>query len=386
MEDTGFFRLMMVLEATTGGTARHVTQVAIALRSLGIDVHLVCAIRRDVRFLRTLAFLRKAGVSVTELDMHRAVRPFHDIWAIWNFRQIMTAVRPHIVHLHSSKAGFIGRSALLFGNMSGARVIYTPHAYAFLDGRRVRSWCYRAAERLLARWTNCIIAVSESEFRLTQAMTVRCRVTTVPNGVEELPELCARPPESRHLRIGWLGRMERQKQPAQAIRAASVLDRLGVDFCLSMAGEGLERVACDRLARNLDVVHRIVFPGYLEDVSCFYREIDVFLSTSRYEGMSYAMLDAMAHAIPVVAFDAPGASDLVSHGETGLLAPVGDIGCLAAHLERMAHDRPFRLAAGMAGRARVNKLFRAECAVEKLLFIYREILWQTEYALVPAGS
>src|SRR4051812_19161135 len=104
-------RVMQVLEATAGGTARHLIEIASGLRAAGAEVHVVCALRRDAGFGAELARLRAVGVTVTELDMRRRIAPLADAQAVWRLARLFEETRPDVIHLHSSKAGGIGRLA-----------------------------------------------------------------------------------------------------------------------------------------------------------------------------------------------------------------------------------------------------------------------------------
>lgn len=367
-------RVMMVLEAADGGVGRHVRSVSAGLCRAGVELHIVYSARRNPAYGRGLEPLRLRGVAVTELDMRCAIEPRHDLTAAWRLRRLMGRVRPDVIHLHSSKAGALGRMAAAGGGL--APIVYTPHAYAFLDDERgARCRAYRLAERALARFTDHLVAVSPSEAAasLTHRLVGEGQVTVVPNGVDPMPDLDTRRAGEGPVRLGFVGRFERQKHPQALLRAGRVLRHLGIDHRLTLVGDGSERRDCQRLCARLGIGEHVQLTGHLADPSRLYRNIDIYVCASRYEGLPYAVLDAMSWGLPVVGFDVAGMDDLVLHGATGLLAPPRDVGALAAHIARLAGDTALRRRFGEAGRRRVERDFRLGAQIHRLKRVYADV-------------
>lgn len=322
--------------------------------------------------------MRRTGVQVTELDMWRRVRPFRDAAAVMGLRRLLRVSRPDLLHLHSSKAGAIGRLAAAFSGTGP--VVYTPHAYAFLDvAAGWRRAFYLAAERVLARLADMVVAVSESEREATlrHGLQPASRVTVVPNGLDEQTLRALERGETHHagesagvLRLGALGRLERQKAPLRLLDLATALRRRGVRFGLAVAGEGSLASACRTEARQRGIDGVVRFLGHVDDVRAFYRDIDVFVTTASFEGMPYSILDAMAAAVPVVGFDVPGVRDLVTSGETGYLSPAFDIERMVDSVSDLAARADLGRSMGLAGRQRVRASFRLDRQVDALVELY----------------
>jgi glycosyltransferase involved in cell wall biosynthesis len=342
---------MMAAAVTSGGTARHICEVARGCYHRGFDVHVVCAANRDPAFSSALNELHAQGIAVDELDMRREIDPVRDGAAAIRLRRLVASSDPDVLHLHSSKAGALGRVAAFGRNRHDPVIVYSPHAYAFLTQagllNRLGYWC---AERALLRWTDCVVAVSKSEERAAAQLGGDGRVVVIPNGVD-VTRIASRPAKDcpGRLRIGWLGRMTRQKRPEAAIKVSGVLSNLGINHQLLLGGGGPEYGQILRMARQASVEDRVRVLGHVLDTDAFYGEIDVLLMTSQSEGLPYAGLDAMAHGIPIVGFDVPGVRDLVEDGVTGLLAPPGDIGVLARQLSRLVREDQRRAMGAAAG-------------------------------------
>lgn len=366
-------RVMMVLEATDGGTARHVVDLALGSHSRGLTVHLVCATRRNPEFRHALFQLRKTGIIVHELDMWRKVHPLRDIAAVVRLRSLILSTAPDILHLHSSKAGALGRSAIVGLGRRRPAVVYSPHAYAFLaQPGRLNRWVYRRAESALLSWTDGVVAVSESEGQAACLLGAKDRVVVINNGVDASAGPSRQSGESL-LRVGWLGRLAWQKNPVAAIKTSVALSGLGLDHELLLAGDGPDREEVLAAIHDLRAEASVRVLGPIRDTDAFLAGIDVFLMTSRTEGLPYAGLDAMAHGLPIVGFDVPGVRDLVDPGVTGLLTAPGDLGELAAHVARLARSEELRRSFGVAAQRRVRNDFQLHEQLDQLNLLYRSL-------------
>jgi len=360
-------RVLHVLEATAGGTARHVTEL---LLGLGADIrpHLVYSPYRSPRFEQNLSHLRAAGVPCTVVPMRRSVGA-HDLLATWHLRRLLRRHRPDLIHLHSSKAGGIGRLA---ARGTGVPVLYTPHGWSFLGGGR-RGRLTLSLERSLARHTTHLAAVSESEAHAAteQVGLAPANVSVVTNSVPVRPQ---RPQASPGpLRLGFLGRLAPQKNPLAAVRVAEALHASGCSFHLELVGGGPLARATRRAIGHLGLSARIDAPGEIVDTEGFYGRIDALLSTATYEGMPYAILDAMAWGLPTVAFAAPGVVDVVRHEQTGLLAPMGDVDALAAQARRLVREPGLADRLGRAARDVIARDHDPKHQIAAFETLYRQL-------------
>lgn len=366
-------KVMMVLEATDGGTARHVVDLALGSHSRGLTIHLVCATRRNPEFSHTLSQLRKAGIIVHEFDMRRKVHPLRDIAAVVRLRSLILSTAPDVLHLHSSKAGALGRIAIAGLGQCRPVVVYTPHAYAFLaQPGRLNRWVYRRVESALLPWTDGVVAVSESEGQAACRLAAKDRVVVINNGVDASTNPSRRSGE-RLLRVGWLGRLAWQKNPVAAIKTSLALSDLGLDHELLLAGDGPDREQVLTAVRDLRAEKSVRVLGHIRNTDAFLAGIDVFLMTSRTEGLPYAGLDAMTHGLPIVGFDVPGVRDLVDPGVTGLLTTPGDLGELVAHIVRLGRSEELRRSFGVAAQRRVRNDFQLRDQLDKLSLLYRSL-------------
>lgn len=183
-------------------------------------------------------------------------------------------------------------------------------------------------------------------------------VPIIPNGVDSADHAPAdsvpKASTTGSPRILLLGRLAHQKGCDVLLRALAAIREY--PFELELAGDGPERHALEALARTLGLADRVHFSGWVprEHLSEHYRRADIFALPSRAEGMSNALLEAMAYALPVVASDVPGNRDLVTHERTGLLVESEDAGDLAQAMERLLTDERLRDSLGSAARNHVR--------------------------------
>jgi glycosyltransferase involved in cell wall biosynthesis len=146
----------------------------------------------------------------------------------------------------------------------------------------------------------------------------------------------------------------------------------GLDARFVAIGDGPLRDEIATYVRERRLEGRVVLAGFRSDVPAILPELDVFLFTSKEEGLGSSILDAYACRVPVVATAAGGVPEIVADGETGLLAPVRDPQALAAAVRRMLGDAPLRDRLVAAAERRVRDEFGTDALADRTLAIYRE--------------
>ncbi len=375
-------RVLHVIEATIGGARRHVVDAVRGQAHAGVEVWLAAAARREPAFRTDLAALEGEGAHCLELPMVREIRPGRDLAHLRSLVALIARVRPDVVHTHSSKAGVLGRLASLEAGI-GARV-HTPHTFAFLFGSMftpLRRALFRQIETALSGATRALVAVSPSEARTIRESGVAPGglVRVVENGIDPRPWLSAPPTPRAALGVppavplvAVVGLLNVAKGQDLALRA---LAEPGLEQVhLHNAGHRETREALEALASSLGLDGRAHFLGWRDDVPALVAACDALLLPSRWEGMPYIVLEAMAAARAVVAARVDGAVDLVEDGINGFLVPVEDPQALATALRRLlALSSAARAAMGAAGRQRVLERHSLERMLAGLQELYREV-------------
>jgi glycosyltransferase involved in cell wall biosynthesis len=360
--------LHVISSLARGGSEKQLLLLAAGLPRDEFDVH-VCALSG----VESLAEdLRHSGIPVTVLGK----RWTYDPLAWWNLRGHIARLKPDLVQTWRFTANTYGRTA---ARSAGVRHIVASE-------RCVDVWksgCPLAIDRLLASSTDAIIVNGrgvEAFYREQGLPADKLRV--IENGIGLPPTsgithdaLCDELgiPRGTYL-IGAVGRLWHQKRLKDLIWAADLLKVIRGDVHLLILGDGPQRENLERFRDSCLIEDKVHFLGEREDVMRFMPHFALLWSASGFEGLSNAVMEAMSCAIPVVATDIPGTRELVTHGESGFLVPVGDRAGLARYAQKILEDAALRQRLGEAGRQRILADFSIEAMVAKHAALYRELL------------
>jgi glycosyltransferase involved in cell wall biosynthesis len=302
-----------------------------------------------------------------------AIRSDVDLAAALRLRRLVAVESPHIVHLHTSRAHAM--SPWLRRNT--CRAIATRRMdYPLRSG----PWTSLLYNRAVA----AVVAISEEVRRRLLAAGVRAeRVRVIHSAVEppaELPGGAGRAAARRRfgiddaLAIGVVAALERRKGHDVLLRAlARLAEPGGLRVRCLVCGDGSERPALERLARELGIAGSVEFLGEQRQVADVLAALDVFVLPSRHEGLGVAILEAMAMALPVVASAVGGIPEAVAAGRTGLLVPAEDPDALAAAILTLGRDRAHAHRLGSAGRDRVLAEFSMSAMTSRYERLYDEV-------------
>ena len=218
-----------------------------------------------------------------------------------------------------------------------------------------------AVERLAHRLATHVTAVSEAAADSAVALGVsRARVTVIPNGVDAARFADGAPAERARLElgadgsplVGSVGCLAARKDYGTLLEALARLAGRGTAFRAALVGDGVERAALEARAEALGLTPRVRFLGERADVERLLPGMDLFVLSSREEGIPNALLEAMAAARPCVATAVGGTPEVLRDGETGWLVPPGDPAALAEALaEALARPEEARRRGEAARRA-----------------------------------
>jgi glycosyltransferase involved in cell wall biosynthesis len=345
--------VLVVSEPGVDGVFRYVDTLCHFLWQQGIGVHLAYSDRRGSDRLADLVDQVAARGGRT-LNLRTANRPaLADGRALGALLTLARDVRPDVIHTHSSKAGFLGR-ALRF---CGVRAVqcYHPHAYVGMRPQPGRfDTIYNFIEGAMGRLADTIVvSADEAAFARDRLRIPSSRLHLIPNGVDLEEFSPASVEQKRHLRekfglpantlvLGCMGRSSEQKDPVTLYRAFA---RAAADrpIALLHVGKGELDGVLDQIVRESGVGRSIFRLPYTSTPADFYRAVDGFILTSRYEGFSLAVLEALAVNLPLILSDAPGNRDVLAQPLShGWRAAPGDVDGFAGHIvewhDRVRHD------------------------------------------------
>ena len=356
----------LITELDTGGAQKMLLQLLARLDRQRFSPSVVCfyngakAVGQEIRSL---------GIQVTDLRMSAKWR----FDAFWRLYRLLRAEHPIILHSHLFHANIPGR---VLGRLAGVPiVISTEHTMGMESG-----WRYRV-NRLTHPFADRVVCVSQqiADFVAREAGIPEAKIVVIPNGVDllrfqDLPER-----QSTRIALGLpvdrpvictVARLEPVKRLDVLLRALARLS--GVE--LVVVGEGQERGRLAQLAAELGVGQRVQFVGPQRDVLPWLAACDLFVLSSDWEGLSMALLEAMAARLPVVATRTGGTPDLVVPDVTGCLVPPGKADTLAAEIGRLLENADLRREMGRAGARRVAEGFSADQMIDRTVHLYDELL------------
>jgi len=250
-----------------------------------------------------------------------------DFTCIRRLRNLIRQKDFHIVHTWLFTSNTFGRAAAI-----KARVPIIIASERCEDPWK--TFIHKAIDRRLARRTSVIVANAQAvkRFYVEEIGISPNLITVIPNGIEvkEAPKIDQGKlrkelgvPEGAPL-VGTVARLSQQKGIDWLLRALIITREVLPETHLLIVGEGKERERLEHLARVLKMEKYVKFLGERADVPAILQVLDCFVLSSLWEGMPNSILEAQAAGVPVVTTDAGGASELVSHWETGIVVPKSD--------------------------------------------------------------
>jgi glycosyltransferase involved in cell wall biosynthesis len=337
--------------------------------------------------------VKQHGLGLVNLDViRREIRPVWDLRGLVRLTSFLRSEPYQIIHTHTSKAGFVGRLA---ARLAGVPVIvHTAHGFAFHEDSpaSVRRF-YSALERLASQWCDRIVTVSE--FHRTWAIELGIcsprRIVAIPNGIAEvvrnreigLAEV-RREMGARHddLVILSMARLAPDKGLEYLIEAAAILPRTGRRIRIVIAGDGPDRDRLEQLAGRLGVTDRVAFLGFREDVGDLLAASDLVVLPSLREGLSIALLEAMAAGKPIVASSIGSQREVASRADMARLVRPADALALSEAIVRLTGDEALMARLGASART----LYQSRYTENRMLQSYRQLYFELLRAKCPAET
>ena len=307
---------------SVGGVETYLKQVISAINHSRFELKIVGTISENLE-----PYCITHNVSFIRLKMARGLNPVTDIRSVFQLKKIIQKEKAGCVHLHSAKAGFVGRIAC---SLAKQKSLYTPHALSYLSFTGVKRKAFFALEKFAKAVTYKILAISNSEADrcVNDLKHRRENIFVIPNSliIEKHFYNTSKPVLHQlqgNIKVGNVARLTPQKNPLLFVEIANeIVKKRGTDIHFYILGIGEHdhlmndvqaKIKEYNIASNIHLLER----GDLQTSLHFLQQLDVFLFPSLFEGLSYALLEAMLQGLPCVVSNVDGNKDIIYNNSNG---------------------------------------------------------------------
>jgi len=349
------------------GAERMILKLALGLSPDRYDVQVIC-LRPQTPFLDEF---RSQGVKVTVLGMKR----YFEIRPLVRLYRILRDQRIDLLHTHLYRDAVYGR---ILARLAGVRGVVSTLQNSYVWRSRPQLFL----DGLTSIFADRVTAVSEAvkKFAIEREHIPAAKLVTIYNAIDH--ERSRVSPEARErirrelgispgrIAVGSMGALTGQKGFEYLLDAVPAVIRVHPDVRFFIGGEGdLE----NELLRKRDLLglgEKVVFLGFRSDVPELLSAFDIFVLPSLYEGLSVALIEAMAAGRPIVTTDVAENREVIGQDEAGIAVPPRDPPALAEALLQLIGDETLREKMGRRGRERAATLFDLKTMINKYEEVY----------------
>lgn len=302
------------------------------LRKLGYEVDVACNFIEgntcsDERVAELKQKLQDMHVRCYQIDFARNIKHMgQNMRALRQVEDLMKQNRYAFCHCHSPIGGVVARIA---GHRTKTKVIYTAHGFHFYQGAPLVNWLvYYPVEKVLSRWTDVLITINHEDYKLAKKKFKMKKLTYVPGiGIDTQREcLSQKEKEGKRKELGIpqdaflitnAAEFTPNKNQKTVIEAIEQLHNPNIYFV--MCGIGEKKAELEQYVKEHGLEEHIRFVGFRNDLHEILQTSDCFVLSSFREGLSVALMEAMAEGLPVVCSRIRGNVDLIKDGEGGIL-------------------------------------------------------------------
>lgn len=265
----------------------------------------------------------------------------HNFMGIVNLLKIIANNNYDIIH---AQAGIL---PCLLGFLFGIKMrLEHKHGLDFTEEKRENlGWIRIFYESIKKYFVNYTITVCERDrlFLINKFGYDTKKVVTVYNGVDDL-SLSANKIKKEFITIGTVCRLTYQKAPEHFVEIAKLIENEGIikDIRYEIWGTGELQKTLENLIKLYNLENKVILMGYMNDKKMTMSNLDIFVLTSRYEGIPYVILEAMSAKLPIVSTDVGGTSEIITSGKNGILIPRGEIKSMANSIIELINDEELR--------------------------------------------
>ena len=300
----------------------------------------------------------KAGVKVLfSKNLKREIN-LKDFKVIIEIYRLCKKERFDIVHTNSTKPGIVGRIAASLAQVP--LVIHTVHGLSFHKFVKFPKWqFYWACEMFASLFCHKIVLVNK--YYAKYFKWFRKKTITIYNGIDftSMPLLQKQENIASSIRILFVGRLDTQKNPICLLQAAKIVCSRYPNAIFTLVGDGEFYNECQNFITTHNLQNNIKLAGWQTNVTPYYSNNDIFVSSSIYEAFGLTFLEAGYYGLPIVATNVEGIPEVVKDGITGLLCNPNDYITLANNIIKLISNKALQIQLGNSGKERCEQLFSA---------------------------
>jgi glycosyltransferase involved in cell wall biosynthesis len=347
--------ITIILEATLGGTRKHVTDLILHLPKEYNVTYIYSRKRCDEKFKKDIVVLKEMGVNCIELPMTKTIYNPINILCILKIIRILRANRSEVLHLHGAVAGALGRIAALFTKRI-RKIFYSPHGGVMHKiSKSFKSGIYVFIEKALNTSKTYFVAVSGDEkIKIASLLNVNhSKIFLIPNGINFTAANYTEKIAEEELNI-FKNRFFTSKEdfvilyPALFLEAKGHLNFFGTflekqlnlkpHIKILLAGDGPLESEIRAIVEQLPFKDQIFFLGFTENIDPYFKVANAVILPSKNEAFGYVLLEALAHKKVAFATNVGGIKDIITDGRNGFLydpaqldTMIGDLNFYADH-------------------------------------------------------
>ena len=352
----------------------YAASVPIHLKNFHVPYTDAMAARGDRVWVLCSGQYRQEGIAGSvDLPMKKNMLSPVNFFSALRTAKLLKRERFDLICVHTSLAAFVVRLGVLLAGKGDTRVVNVVHGYLFdKNTNPLRRTLLMAAELLLRGVTDRVVVMNRCDLEIAEKHRLGKDVVMIPGVGVDFSRFAAGDRVGFRRKLGlketdllllFPGEFSGRKNQAFLIGALAAMPE---NVYLALPGQGQRLEACRELAGKMGVAGRVILPGQISDLSDWYAAADICVSSSRYEGLPFNVMEGMYAGKPMVVTRVKGHTDLVTDGVGGFLYGWNDREEFCDCIRTLAGDEELRRIMGEKNQVLVRQ-YRREQVFSKVL-------------------
>lgn len=327
------------------------------LQDMGYKVEIACNFEEgntidDEKILDFKENLTKKGVTYHQLPIPRNLKDLGKMKTAYSLsKRLFQEEYFDLIHFHSPIGAAIGRYAARQTKKKGTKIIYTAHGFHFFTGASIFNWAiFYPLEYLMSYYTDTLITINKEDYKRAQKFLTKDVRYTPGVGIDteklrhnDLMDISSKKQElgvlDSEIVLLSVGELNQNKNHKELIR---LLPKIEIPFKYLICGQGYLEEDLKTFCLELNLADKVKFLGYRTDVPEILQISDIYLFPSKREGLSVALMEAMATGLPCLVSDIRGNTDLIDQNKGGFIFQHGNETSILKSMQKLVSDSLLR--------------------------------------------